>query len=80
MYFIFLSAGVERKSKSLTEFKSWDKHYIPRSRLSQQSESYQRGKSLLFAGTFLVVSYIIYLICSLFKNAGSNSDRIASDG
>ncbi|XP_033609274.1 calcium/calmodulin-dependent protein kinase type II delta chain isoform X1 [Cryptotermes secundus] len=37
--------GVERKSKSLTESKSWDKHYNSRSHLSQQSESYQREDS-----------------------------------
>ncbi|XP_023716515.1 calcium/calmodulin-dependent protein kinase type II alpha chain isoform X12 [Cryptotermes secundus] len=36
--------GVERKSKSLTESKSWDKHYNSRSHLSQQSESYQRAR------------------------------------
>lgn len=80
MYSIFLSAGVERKSKSLTESKSWDKHCNSRSHLSQQSESYQRGKCLLFAGIILVISYIIYFVCSLFNNAGSNSDCIALAG
>ncbi|XP_023716510.1 calcium/calmodulin-dependent protein kinase type II alpha chain isoform X5 [Cryptotermes secundus] len=39
--------GVERKSKSLTESKSWDKHYNSRSHLSQQSESYQREIRIL---------------------------------
>jgi hypothetical protein len=44
MYFLFLSTGIERKSKSLTEFKSLDMPYNHRSHLSQQSGSYQRGK------------------------------------
>jgi len=46
--FFFLSAGIERKSKSLTEFKSMDKQYYSRSHVSQQTESYQRGKCCVF--------------------------------
>ncbi|XP_021925542.1 calcium/calmodulin-dependent protein kinase type II alpha chain isoform X7 [Zootermopsis nevadensis] len=37
--------GIERKAKSLTEFKSLDMPYNRRSHLSQQSESYQREDS-----------------------------------
>ncbi|XP_021925549.1 calcium/calmodulin-dependent protein kinase type II alpha chain isoform X13 [Zootermopsis nevadensis] len=36
--------GIERKAKSLTEFKSLDMPYNRRSHLSQQSESYQRAR------------------------------------
>lgn len=80
MYSLFLSAGVERKSKSLTEFKSLDIRYNSKSNLRQQNESYQKGKCLFFTVVILVTSYIIYFICSLFNNAGSNSDCIASAG
>jgi hypothetical protein len=77
---LFLSAGVERKSKSLTEFKSSDIRCNSRSHLSQQNDSYQRGKCLFFTDVVLVVSYIIHFIFSLFNNAGNNSDCIASAG
>jgi len=47
MYFLFLSAGIETNSKSLTKFHSLDTVYNSRSCSSQQSELYQRGKCYL---------------------------------
>jgi hypothetical protein len=34
----------------------------------------------LFTGVILVISYIIYFVCRLFNNVGSNSDCVALAG
>jgi hypothetical protein len=66
MYFLFLSAGIERKSKSLTEFKSLDKRYYSRSHLSQQAVSYQRGKCCVFLLRYDLKLKVVYDITALF--------------
>ncbi|KAJ9601394.1 hypothetical protein L9F63_000418, partial [Diploptera punctata] len=44
---VFLSAGIERKSKSLTDCKSLEIRFKPRTCLSEQSDSYQREIRIL---------------------------------